>query len=82
MDADIIDDWLAHPGYEEFQKECLAEVYQKQADILETASSWDEVMFARGWCAALSYMANLRNIRENAARAELGDFENGHEEDI
>ena len=41
MDTDIIDDWLAHPGYEEFQKECLAEVYQKQADILETASSWD-----------------------------------------
>jgi hypothetical protein len=80
---EAIDEWLAHPGYEDFQRECHAEIYQKQSDILESARSWDEVMFARGWCAALSYVSNLRDIRENALKAERGDFQDEfYKEDI
>ena len=61
---ETLEDWFAHPGYQIFKEEVEAEVYNTQASILEDSKSWDEVMFARGWCKALTYVATMREVRE------------------
>ena len=61
------DEWLADPSFETLQKECAAEIYNRQCDTLETVKSWDEVMFNRGWCSALAFIMSLRDQRENEA---------------
>jgi len=57
-----IDAWLADPVFKALQNELGREIYQRQADTLETSKNWDEVMFNRGWCSALAYIANLRQV--------------------
>jgi hypothetical protein len=63
------DNWLADPSYEMLQNECAAEIYSRQATTLESAKNWDEVMFNRGWCSALAFIRNLRDIRLNEEAA-------------
>jgi len=69
------DEWLADPSFEVLQRELEAEIYQRQCDTLERAADWDAVMFNRGWCSALAYIRNLREVRENMNKHEQGAFD-------
>lgn len=41
-------------------EELKQEIYQNQANVLENAQNWDQVVFMKGWCAALAYIINTR----------------------
>ena len=69
------DNWLADPMFEVLKAELEAEIYQRQCDTLETAANWDVVMFNRGWCSALAYIRQLREVRENLTRNVEGQFD-------
>ncbi len=72
---ELFDDWLADPMFEAFRETLAAEIYKIQADTLESAPNWDTVCFNRGWCSALAYIRNMREMRENEKRAADGDFD-------
>jgi hypothetical protein len=48
------------PEWNDFIEELKKEIYQHQANILENAANWDQVVFTKGWCAALAYIINTR----------------------
>ena len=64
------EDMMTLTGYPEWKQladELKKEVYQTQANTLQSAESWDQVCFAKGWSAGLAYIINLR---ENTLKAE------------
>ena len=57
------EDMITLTGYPEFHAlagELKKEIYQTQANCLQSSKSWDEVCFAKGWAAGLAYIINLR----------------------
>ena len=50
----------ANKEWGEFTDDLKKEIYQHQANILENAANWDQVVFTKGWCAALAYIISLR----------------------
>lgn len=58
-------------------KELTNEIYQHQANVLDNAKNWDEVVYTKGYCAALAYIINLRdrtkNIQDNLKEANNAD---------
>ena len=73
---ELLYEWLCDPAFELLRRECEAEIYNRQADTLEYAKDWDQVMFNRGWCAALAYVRQLREMTENNLRNQDGEFDN------
>ena len=69
-DEEIIDDFLAHPGYELVCNEYNKIIYQMQAGVLDTAQNWDNVVEARGIAKVLAEFINLRENRAMIAMAE------------
>ena len=47
--------------WEMFINELAKEVYNNQANLLENAQNWDQVVFAKGWNACLAYIINTRD---------------------
>ena len=77
IDEEKLIDWLGEAGFEELQTVIAAEIYDRQATTLEDAPNWDTVVFNRGWCSALAYVSNLRNVYENIKKNDEGEFEDG-----
>ena len=59
--------------WEMMAEELTKEIYQLQATLLESAASWDQVVFTRGWCKALAYVLSLRARTEAALEAAEDD---------
>jgi len=49
------------PEWKAFIAELSKEVYHNQANLLENAQNWDQVVYAKGWNACLAYIVNTRD---------------------
>jgi len=51
----------ANKEWGEFIEDLKSEIYQHQANVLESSDKWDQVVYTKGWCAALAYIISLRD---------------------
>jgi hypothetical protein len=51
----------ANPEWVEFVEELKKEIYQEQANVFDSAQSWDDVQYKKGWCEALNYVITTRD---------------------
>jgi hypothetical protein len=62
------------PEWDVLVEELRKEIYQTQANLLENSQNWDQVCAAKGWCAALAYLINLRpRIKMQVQESENAD---------
>jgi len=63
------------PEWKAFTADLEKEVYHNQAGLLENATNWDQVVFAKGWNKCLAYIINTRDriILEVQNEAVEGD---------
>lgn len=54
-------DLTAHPEWETLVEEIKKEIWGIQGNVLESASSWEQVKWTQGYVAALAAMSNLRD---------------------
>lgn len=65
QDKEYLDQLLSLTGTSEWKALCEElgkEIYQHQSNLLENAQNWDQVVFTKGWCAALAYIINTRDL--------------------
>lgn len=51
----------ANHEWADFVKDLENEIYQHQANVLDSSQTWDQVVFTKGWCKALAYIISLRS---------------------
>ena len=53
-------DLTSHPRWESFSEEVKKEIWNIQGNVLESVNTVEQLHFAKGYAAALSATANLR----------------------
>lgn len=74
QDKQYLDKLLTLTGTPEWKALCeelSKEIYQHQCNILESAQNWDQVVFTKGWCAALAYIINTRDLTKQVIENNL-----------
>jgi hypothetical protein len=64
-----------YPEFHDWTEEIKKEIYQLQANVLQSSKSWEQVCFAKGYAAGLSAVINLRSTT-------LATKKNAEEQDV
>lgn len=63
--AERLSNYLSAHEWDEIKEELKKEIYQTQANLLDSAKDWDSVCRAQGYCQALAMIINLREIQQS-----------------
>ena len=74
--VDAVISLTANKEWDVLTEELKKEIYQHQANLLDNAKSWDDVVFTKGWCGTLAYIITLRQqaktiLEQEAASASV-----------